>query len=289
MTERANNGGPRKTTVTCRSGVWRFAFTIAASTLLFGSPAGAKSQRTGDFMITFGGERLTPKNRNAKVLYDLNPGAEKFFVHVPASYSSHAEYGLIVFTDAAEEVDRVPDGWTKALDERKLLFVAAENAGNDQDTNRRLGLAVLGALEMMRRYGIDPNRVYAAGFSGGARMSGLLGFFQPDVFHGTIQNCGADFYMRVPTVYATSWVSTTGQPYGHFDATTDEIARAKRVRFVLITGTNDFRRGNILDIYNGGFAKQHFAAKLIDVPGMDHEICNAATLSAALDFIESGT
>ena len=65
--------------------------------------------------------------------------------------------------------------------------------------------------------------------------------------------------------------------------------RARRVRFVLITGTNDFRRGNILDIYNGGFARQHFAAKLIDVPGLDHAICDAATLSAALDFLEGKT
>ncbi len=120
-------------------------------------------------------------------------------------------------------------------------------------------------------------------------MSGLLGFYQPDIFRGTIQNCGADFYARVATVYATSWVSTTGQPYGRFNATADEIARARRVRFVLITGANDFRRGNILDIYKGGFARQHFAAKLIDVPGMDHAICDAATLSAALDFLGSKT
>ena len=46
--------------------------------------------------------------------------------------------------------------------------------------------------------------LYAAGFSGGARMSSLLGFYQSDVFHGTIQNCGTDFYRAVPMVAATS-------------------------------------------------------------------------------------
>jgi len=262
---------------------------IGASVLWCGLCSVVRAQRSGDLVTAFGGERLAPKNRNPHVVYDLNPGAERFFIHVLITYTPDTEYGLIVFTDADEQIDRVPTDWAKVLDQRKFLFVAAENAGNDQDTNRRLGLAVLGALEMMKRYRIDPNRVYAAGFSGGARMSGLLGFFQPDIFHGTIQNSGADFYTRVPTVYASSWVSTTGQPYGQFEATTGEIARAKRVRFVLITGTNDFRRGNILDIYNGGFVKQHFAAKLIDVPGLEHAICDAATLSAALDFIESGS
>jgi hypothetical protein len=276
--------------LTTRSGFsWKIVSAVVGSILWCGLASVAKAQQSGDFVTAFGGERLAPKNRNSHVVYDLNPGAERFFVHVPANYAADTEYGLIVFTDADEQIDRVPNDWAKILDRRKFLFVAAENAGNNQDTNRRLGLAVLGALEMMKRYRINPNRVYAAGFSGGARMSGLLGFFQPDMFHGTIQNSGADFYTRVPTVYASSWVSTTGQPYGQFEATLGEIARAKRVRFVLITGTNDFRRGNILDIYNGGFVKQHFAAKLIDVPSMDHAICDAATLSAALDFIENGT
>jgi len=94
-------------------------------------------------------------------------------------------------------------------------------------------------------------------------MAGKLGFYQSDIFHGTIQNCGADFYRQVPTVHATSWLSRTGQPYGTFEATDEEIVQAKRVRFVLVTGTNDFRRGNILDIFNGGFAKEGFKAKLL--------------------------
>jgi predicted esterase len=152
-----------------------------------------------------------------------------------------------------------------------------------------MGLAVLGALEMMKRYRIDSTRVYVAGYSGGARMAGMLGFYQPDVFHGTIQNCGADFYRQVPTVYAASWLSRTGQPYGTFEATDEEIVQAKRVRFVLVTGTNDFRRGNILDIFNGGFAKEGFKAKLFDVLGMQHTTCPGDILLAALDFIESAS
>ena len=288
--DHTNPPAMRVTVLTTQVGVsWKIVLVLVASILWCGLSSVARAQRTGDFVTAFGGERLAPKYRSPHVAYRLNPGAERFFVHVPVSYAADALYGLIVFTDADERIDRVPNDWAKILDQRKFLFIAAENAGNSQDTNRRLGLAVLGALEMMKRYRIDPKRVYAAGFSGGARMSGLLGFFQPDIFHGTIQNSGADFYTRVPTVYASSWISTTGQPYGQFEATSGEIARAKRVRFVLITGTNDFRRGNILDIYNGGFAKQHFAAKLIDVPGMNHAICDAVALSAALDFIESGT
>jgi hypothetical protein len=140
---------------------------------------------------------------------------------------------------------------------------------------------------MMKHYRIDPNRVYAAGFSGGARMAGLLGFYQADIFHGTIQNCGVDFYKAVPMIAATSQLDTAGQPYGLLTATEDEIAAARHVRFGLITGTNDFRRGNILDIFNGGFAREGFQAKLFEVQGMAHDVADGKTLSAVLDFLEA--
>jgi hypothetical protein len=54
----------------------------------------------------------------------------------------------------------------------------------------------------------------------------------------------------------------------------------------LITGTRDFRRGNILDIFNGGFAHDGFQAKLFDVRGMGHDVADGETLSAVLDFLE---
>jgi Esterase PHB depolymerase len=250
------------------------------------APESPKWERKGDFIIAFGGVTLAPTRRDPHVSYGFDPNVERFFVHVPEDYTGETAYGLIVFTDADSDSRQLPEGWQAVLDQRKFLYIAAQAAGNDQYSNRRLGLAVLGALEMMKHYRVDPSRVYAAGFSGGARMAGLLGFYQADLFHGTIQNCGADFYKPVPTQAATSTVDTAGNPYGLFDATADEITSARSVRFALITGSRDFRHGNILDIFNGGFAAEGFKAKLFDVPGMPHDTADAQTLSAAIDFIE---
>lgn len=266
---------------------WRIALLVLTLLCSCKSPLATNIGRKGDFIIAFGGTTLEPKYHDSHISYGLDPNTERYLLHVPDSHAGDVPYGLVVFIDADEVVSQVPDGWASVLDAHRLLFVAPEKGGNDQDSSRRMGLAVLGALEMMKRYRIDPSRVYVAGYSGGARMAGMLGFYQPDVFHGTIQNCGADFYRQVPTVYARSWVSTTGRPYGTFQATNEEIVQAKQVRFVLVTGTNDFRRGNILDIFNGGFAKEGFKAKLFDVPGMQHTTCSGDILSAALDFIES--
>jgi poly(3-hydroxybutyrate) depolymerase len=196
---------------------------------------------------------------------------------------------LIVFT-YADPTAQLPFSWQAILDARGYIFVAAQNAGNDQPRGRRLALAVTGALDIMKAYRIDPNRVYAAGFSGGARMAGLLAFYQSDIFRGTLQNCGADFYRPVPAIDATTQVDTAGKLYGVLvEASDDEIRRAKKSRFALITGTNDFRHGNILDIFHGGFEQDGFLAKLFDIEGMGHEICDGATLSRALDFLEKGS
>jgi predicted esterase len=247
----------------------------------------AREVRKGAFWSTFGGPNRTPGYLSPHIAYDLVPANERFFVYVPSGYTDTEAYGLIVFT-YADPSARLPAGWQTVLDARKYIFVAAQDAGNDQPRGRRLGLAVMAALKAMKIYHIDPARVYAAGFSGGARMSGLLAFYQPDIFRGTLQNCGADFYKPVPIVDATSQVDSAGQPYGLIDASSEDVSSAKNVRFVLITGTNDFRHGNILDIFHGGFEQEGFQAKLFDVPGMEHDICDGETLARALDFLEGG-
>jgi len=240
---------------------------------------------TGSFTTIFGGESLTPKHRNPNVNYAPDPGKERFVVYVPENYTGATPFGLVVFI-APGNVAEVPLAWKSVLQARNLMFIASQDSGNELQRSWRMGLAVLGAQEMMKHYRIDPSRVYASGFSGGARIAGKLGFFQPDLFRGTIQSGGADFYRPVAKVYATSSIDTMGNPYGIFLATTAEAEAARRVRFVLITGSDDFRRGNIRDIFNGGFAKSGIQSKLIDVPGLGHEICDGQTFSAALDFIE---
>ena len=139
-------------------------------------------------------------------------------------------------------------------------------------------------------YKVDKNRIYACGLSGGARIASELAFFAPDVFKGTIQCCGTDFYHAVPRLAATSETDTAGNPYGLFDATTAQVQAAKQnVRFALITGSDDFRGGNIRDIFHGGYEKENFHAKLFDIPGLSHDNCPPRVLSAAIDFIEGRT
>jgi poly(3-hydroxybutyrate) depolymerase len=64
---------------------------------------------------------------------------------------------------------RLPVGWTAVLDRYHVIFVSAARSGNEETVlGRREPLALLAEHNVLARYPVDPQRVYLAGFSGGA-------------------------------------------------------------------------------------------------------------------------
>jgi len=51
---------------------------------------------------------------------------------------------------------------------------------------------VLAEQNVVRRYPVDPERIYIAGFSGGSRVAMRLALGYPDVFRGALLNAGSD-------------------------------------------------------------------------------------------------
>jgi TPR repeat protein len=241
---------------------------------------------TNDRLTSFNTPVTSPKHRSDYVIYDIDPRKARYFIHIPTSYTSSQQFGLIVYISCWDKDDQLPEGWAEVLERRHLLFICPQNAGNKCGCYQRAGLAVLGALEMMRKYNVDKSRVYAAGALGGARIASELGFNQSDVFRGTIQSCGSEFHREVKKLYPTA-KETPGDHYGLCEASVAEVADArKKVKFALITGNDDFRRGNVLNIYHDGFAKEGFRAKLFEVGSIGLSDCDGKTLEQALDFIE---
>jgi len=219
-------------------------------------------------------------------------GSSQYLVHVPASYDGTQPFGVIVYIPGTKDKEKVlratPTDWVPVLEERKLILISPHDAMNGVETSKRIALGMRGLEKMKSTKKIDSNRVYAAGLSGGARIASAMGFTKPSVFKGTIQSCGTDFPGAVRKDQAKPNERDHGQPYGILDGPATPAARSS-VRFVLITGPKDFRYGNILDIYNGGFKKQNYKCLLIDDPKMGHQNCTGESLAKALDFIESKT
>lgn len=217
-----------------------------------------------------------------RVQYEFDLTQERFYVYVPANYTDTERFGMLVFLSPSDDWTKVPRGWETVLQQRKLIYIAPQKVGNNQPVARRVGLGVVTALKLCEFARIDPARVYVSGLSGGARVASRAAFAHPSLFSGVFAVCGVNFCRKVPRVHATE-----KDEYGYFSIDqprSDETKR--RVKFALVTGSKDFRYGNILDVYQGGFLRDGYKVKLFDVPGMGHTLCPATVLNDAINWFE---
>lgn len=249
------------------------------------APADSYAGRTAILQIT--GLPADLRQRDSHIDYNIDLKQEHFFMKVPAQYTDSTPYGLLIFLPAGDNVQQVPPEWNAVLDQHKLIFLAPEQAGKNVAISRRLGLAVLAALWSKGNWNIDSRRVYVTGDGEAARVAGLLGFYAPSVFSGSIQVCGADFFGPLPPSAAKP-VAGDAKPYGTLlsDATPAEIAAAKSFRFVFLTGKDDPHHAEIATIAQDGYAKNGFHSELIDGLGINPEQCTPRRLNQAIDFLD---
>jgi pimeloyl-ACP methyl ester carboxylesterase len=121
----------------------------------------------------------------------IDLGREKFALFVPSA-APPGGYGLIVFVPPWN-APAIPDGWAEVLERYGIIFVAAAQSGNDASVlGRREPLAILAEQNVVRRYPVNPARIYISGFSGGSRVALRLALGYADVFRAAILNAGAD-------------------------------------------------------------------------------------------------
>jgi pimeloyl-ACP methyl ester carboxylesterase len=117
---------------------------------------------------------------------------ESFAVYVPPGAPPPHGYALLVFVPPWETAT-VPPRWMPVLDRHGTIYVSAARSGNGADVlDRREPLALLAAYNIMRRYPVDPQRVYIGGFSGGSRVALHIALGYPDVFRGALLDAGSD-------------------------------------------------------------------------------------------------
>ena len=196
---------------------------------------------------------------------------ESFEVYVPASYTGERAFGLVVFASPSpsgglDPLDR-NFGWQAVLDKHELIWVGANNAGNDRSVFPRLGLPIDAAANMQARYRIDPQRVYVAGISGGGRIASMLAVTCPDVFRGGgFYMIGCNFYRVEKSkekegIYAASF----------YPPPPKVLAEAKRSKHVFLTGDTDPNRDQT-QVYYEAFQHDGFAhCTYLQVPNVGHQ------------------
>jgi len=204
----------------------------------------------------------------------LDLSEERFVLYVPATAPPQG-YGLLVFVPPWQDA-RLPEGWSAVLDHTGLIYVSAQRSGNDQNAlARREPLALLAAYNVMQRYPVDAQRVYAGGFSGGARIALRLALGYPDVFHGALLNAGSDpLGNGVPAVPRTELLR-------RFQEST---------RLVYLTGEYDpVRLAADADSRESMRRWCVFDVDTEVVHGTGHELASARILSSALEQLFTHT
>ena len=199
----------------------------------------------------------------------LDPSNEQFLVYVPAD-KPVGGYGLLVFVPPWKQA-RIPDGWADALDRQGFIFVTAANSGNDADDfARRIPLALIAEQNVLKRYVIDPSRIFVGGFSGGSRVALKLALGYPDLFRGALLDAGAD-----P-------IDTDALPLPPADL----FAKFEASRLVFVAGDGD--TGALrMDAASLSSLRAHCVLNTEEqvLPAVGHSIADAGAFASALDAL----
>lgn len=172
-------------------------------------------------------------------------------------------HGVLVFVHPGRDAEPMP-GWAEVLDRRNLVYIAAENFGNDQPGNQRALAALLALTHLSRTQKIDEARRYIGGMSGGGKMASQVLARFPDMFDGALCIVGAEF------------VATK----------TQLAAELAGKRMVFMTGSQDFNHYDVLVAYRRFLAAGVAHSNLVDIRGFGHQYPDAAQLDAALALLD---
>ena len=137
-------------------------------------------------------QRFRAAGRAAVDEHPVDLADERFDVTLPRIAPPDGRYALLVWISPHARMP-APVAWRDALDRHGMILVSARDSGNDQGTlERRMPLALHAAHNLMQSQAIDPSRVYAGGFSGGARAALRLVVGFPEVFRGALLAAGSD-------------------------------------------------------------------------------------------------
>lgn len=190
-------------------------------------------------------------------------------VYCPQSYDGKMPFGLIVYINSGD-TGKIKGDWKPVLDKHRLIWIGANNAGNNHDTGWRHSLAVEAVAQLRQRYRLDPNRIYVSGNSGGGRVCSQVMVTHCQLFTGGFPHIGCNPYRTL--VYDGNGLLPTklqNLPRAALRAA------ATKNRFVFLTGSKDFNRKQTQAVAQS-YQKDGFRhVSYLEVPGMAHSAPNA--------------
>lgn len=203
-----------------------------------------------------------PAEQVAKLADVISPDEiVRWKLFVPASEVPH---GVVVFVSPSASGAPQP-GWTDILSKRNLIWIGAENFGNEKLSAQRVLVALMGLASVQKDFNVDGERIYIAGMSGGGRIASQTITKFPTLFTGALYIVGVDFWTKSDTPLL-------------------EHIRANR--YVFLTGDGDFNRRETKRVYRKYQAAGANRALLIDLADFGHGYPDPQHLDRALEFLD---
>ncbi len=251
---------------------WLFAIVVfavpamkaAAAEPLTGYHAKMSVQAVTRLDWVFAVANQSPATPPAAWLADYDSAATQYELFVPPNVKSRKSAPLVLFVSAGDD----PAGWSQwqaACNQAGFIFASPFGAGNGRSMQRRVRIVLDVLDDIGRRTTVDADRTYLAGFSGGARVACAVTFALPEYFGGTIGVCGAE------DLREESWL---------------RLRVADRLSVALITGEQDFNRGELERLRGPMLSEVGVRTKVWTVAHMGHAIPDSQVATAVLKWLD---
>lgn len=236
---------------------WPFAIALLA----LGNAANAQDSATVPRTTTLAA--LFPAEEAKALATTLAPDKPlRYRLRMPQNASPS---GVLVFVKPVDSGE-LPENWAAELDRHNLIWIAADDFGNEHPRAQRILAAIAGLKFIESTATIDAKRVYVGGMSGGGRIASQIITRFPRRFSGALYIVGADF-----------WTSAE-EPLK---------PRIAANRYVFVTGSRDFNRRDMRKVFSKYQAAGVTQSVLMDLPGYGHEYPNPDQLRQAIDFLDA--
>jgi pimeloyl-ACP methyl ester carboxylesterase len=189
---------------------------------------------------------------------------QRYQLYVPPEYSPDRAWPVVVFISPGDDPLGWPF-WRKVCEDRDVFFCAAYGAGNNTPPGLRIRMLLDMFDDVRRRYRIDPDRTYLAGFSGGGRLACTIAFALPEYFGGVVPICGSN-------------------PLHRLDYLQHRVR--DRVSVAFVTGEKDVNRREYEAYRAPLFAELGIRSRLWMVPKIGHDMPPEDVLAAVHHWLE---
>lgn len=183
---------------------------------------------------------------------------QSYALYLPSSYTPSKRWPVIFAFDPAAR-GRAPVELFRAAAESRGYIVAGSNNSRNGPGRPQMAAAAAMLGDVERRFSVDPQRLYAAGFSGAARVAGMAGFICDGCIRAVIA-CGA------------------GLPGG-----LKSEQQAQLPPYLFIVGKDDFNYFEVMDAARG----MQTARRVVIFDGA-HQWPPPEVAAQAVEWIESG-